>query len=346
MCNIMVVYHRKFKGMGVMNGNNYNNGYNGGNQGGGYNNNYNNQNRSYPNPGYPNGNNGRMPNGSYYRNPNGGKKPGGNGPLIAAVSILGALLVAIIVFIILWLTGIVGSSRQEEAAPTQTEQTIPAEPQTVTMFVANVEHSIYFRSSPAELDSNIVCEIPLATQVAFIENTDAVFAKIKYNGQEGYVKREYLSATQPQPKTSGSSGDTTIKYNMYVVNVKNSIYLRSEPVENSSNIICEIPLGSEVGFIERTNGTFMKIYYQGKYGYSKAEYLSSSPPYYGGSVYMTVCNVKTSIYLRKQPVEDSSNIICEIPVNSTVEFLGNANGTFYKIRWNGREGYAKSEYLR
>ena len=92
--------------------------------------------------------------------------------------------------------------------------------------------------------------------------------------------------------------------------------------------------------------SFMKIYYQGKYGYSKAEYLSTSPPYSGGSVYMTVCNVKTSIYLRKQPVEDSSNIICEIPVNSTVEFLGNANGTFYKIRWNGKEGYAKSEYLR
>lgn len=344
-----------------MNSNNYNNGYSGGNPSGGYNNNYNNgnfnnsnnynnQNRSYPNPGYPNGNNGRTSNGGYYRNPNGGKKPGGNGPIIAAVSILGALLVAVIVFIILWLTGIIGSSKQSDTAPVQpqpqVEQAAPTEPQPVAMFVANVEHSIYFRNSPSELDSNIIGEIPLGTQVSFIENTDAIFAKIKYNGREGYVKREYLSATQPQPKASASSGDTTVKYSMYVVNVKNSIYLRKEPVENSSNIICEIPLGSEVGFVERTNGTFMKIYYQGKYGYSKAEYLSTSPPYSGGSVYMTVCNVKTSIYLRKQPVEDSSNIICEIPVNSTVEFLGNANGTFYKIRWNGKEGYAKSEYLR
>ena len=333
-----------------MNSNNYNNGYSGGNPSGGYNNNYNNQNRSYPNPGYPNGNNGHTSNGGYYRNPYGGKKPGGNGPIIALVSILGALLVAVIVFIILWLTGIIGSSKQSDTAPVQpqpqVEQAAPTEPQPVAMFVANVEHSIYFRRSPSELDSNIIGEIPLGTQVSFIENTDAIFAKIKYNGQEGYVKREYLSATQPQPKASASSGDTTVKYSMYVVNVKNSIYLRKEPVENSSNIICEIPLGSEVGFVERANGTFMKIYYQGKYGYSKAEYLSTSPPYSGGSVYMTVCNVKTSIYLRKQPVENSSNIICEIPVNSTVEFLGNANGTFYKIRWNGKEGYAKSEYLR
>ena len=202
-----------------MNGNNYNNNYNNGNFNS--NNNYNNQNRSYPN-----GNNGCTP-GGYYQNPNGGKKPSGNGPIIAAVSILGALLVAVIVFIILWLTGIIGSSKQSEAAPAQTqtqtqpqaEQAAPTEPQPVAMFVANVEHSIYFRNSPSELDSNIICEIPLATQVAFIENTDAVFAKIKYNDQEGYVKREYLSATRPQPKASASSGDTTVKYSMYVVNV-------------------------------------------------------------------------------------------------------------------------------
>ena len=61
---------------------------------------------------------------------------------------------------------------------------------------------------------------------------------------------------------------------------------------------------------------------------------------------MTVCNVKTSIYLRNAPVENSGNIICEIPVGSTVEFLENTNGTFYKIRWNGKVGYSKAEYLR
>lgn len=341
-----------------MNGNNYYNQNNQNNQnqnGYNYNNNYN-QNQGYPNrnQGYPNQN----PNGGYYPNPNGGKKPGGNGPIIAVVSVLGALLVAVIVFIILWLTGVIGSNKQADSASTQTQtqtqtQTAPAEPQSVPMFVANVEHSIYFRSTPSELDSNIIGEIPLATQVMFIENTDSVFAKINYNGQEGYVKREYLSSTQPQQNTpqypSASSGDTSVKYSMYVVNVKNSIYLRSAPVENSSNIICEIPLGAEVGFIENTNGTFFKIYYQGKYGYSKAEYLSSVPYSVHADPsgdYMTVCNVKTSIYLRSAPVENSSNIICEIPVNSTVEFIENANGTFYKIRWNGQVGYAKSEYLR
>ena len=61
---------------------------------------------------------------------------------------------------------------------------------------------------------------------------------------------------------------------------------------------------------------------------------------------MTVCNVKHSIYLRSAPVEDKNNIICEIPVNSTVKYLDSGNGTFYRISWSGHTGYAKSEYLR
>lgn len=66
------------------------------------------------------------------------------------------------------------------------------------MYVANVKNSIYFRSAPTEDSSNIICEIPFGTAVTFLENTDAVFAKISYNGTDGYVKREYLSSTQPQ----------------------------------------------------------------------------------------------------------------------------------------------------
>ena len=61
---------------------------------------------------------------------------------------------------------------------------------------------------------------------------------------------------------------------MYVVNVDYSIYLRSQPNESSNdNIICEIPLGASVGFIERTNGKYYKIRLNGQVGYATAEYL-------------------------------------------------------------------------
>lgn len=285
------------------------------------------------------------PSGYYY------KKKSGNTGLVVAVSILGVLLVAVAAFAILWFTGIIGhpntnSTAAEQSAPVEAPADTGTQ-QPVTMYVANVKNSIYFRRAPVEESSNIICEIPLGTAVSFIENTNAVFAKISYNGSEGYVKREYLSSSVPSKNSApaASSGDTKVKYDMYVSNVKNSIYFRTSPAEDSTNIICEIPLGACVGFIEKANNVFSKIYYNGNYGYVKSEYLSTSCDL-SPTHYMTVCNVKTSIYLRSTPQETSDNIICEIPVNSTVEFIEMYNDTFYQISWNGYTGYAKAEYLR
>lgn len=331
----------------------------------------------------------------------------GHSSLIVAVSILGTILLAGIIFCILFFTGIINLSSNKDmnrtmyvvenayirSEPNDTSSilinlspgasvtyhkdankvyasvtyigndgqyngyvekavlsaTRPSVTESSTMYVANVKHSIYFRSAPVEDKSNIICEIPLGTAISFIENTDNVFAKISYNNQEGYVKREYLSASVPQATApSANSGNTNIAYYMYVANVKNSIYLRSEPVENQSNIICTIPLGTKVGYIEYTNSAFSKIAYNGQYGYAKTEYLSRNSPNSSASVSdsMTVCNVKHSIYLRSEPVENSGNIICEIPVGSQVTYISSGTGVFYKIRWNGYVGYAKSEYLR
>lgn len=281
---------------------------------------------------------------NYYR------KKSSNTGLVIAVAVLGAVIVAAGIFSVLWFSGIINRviapKSEDPAAVTQEAQ--PPVAGVTTMYVANVKNSIYFRSSPTEAEANIICEIPLGTPVVFMDNSDAIFAKIIFNGSEGYVKREYLSSSAPQSHSNAQSatdGKTSVEYYVYVANVKSSIYLRSKPAENKSNIICEIPVGTRVGFVEYTNNTFSKIYYDGKYGYAKTEYLSGSYSGYN-PVYMTVSNVKTSIYLRKTPAEVSNNIICEIPVNSVVEFLENANGTFYKIRWNDTIGYAKSEYLR
>lgn len=277
-----------------------------------------------------------------------------NTALVAAVSVLGVLLVAVIIFAALWFSGIIGRPvEQPDPIPTPppVEEKAP-EVEPTSMYVANVKNSIYFRSEPVENDSNIKCEIPVGTAVAFLENTTNVFAKISYNGEEGYVKREYLSATPPaaqpaQPAPSASSGNTNVIGTKYVANVKTSIYFRTEPSENSSNIICEIPLHTAVGYIERTNGTFSKIYYNGRYGYVKTQYLSSQQSSARSNTsQMTVCNVAHSIYLRSKPVENPDNIICEIPVNSTVTFIEEYNSEFYQISWNGYLGYAKAIYLR
>lgn len=208
------------------------------------------------------------------------------------------------------------------------------------MYIANVPNSVYFRSSPNENSDNIMATLNLGTMVGYIEQTNGTFSKIVFNGQYGYVKTKFLSDYDPRPQAS----NTTVSKYMYIANVPNSVYFRSSPYENSGNIITTINLGTKVGYIERADGTFSKIKYNGQYGYVKTKFLAD---YYSSSdTYMTVCNVKHSIYLRSAPVEDKNNIICEIPVNSTVKYLDSGNGTFYRISWSGHTGYAKSEYLR
>lgn len=145
------------------------------------------------------------------------------------------------------------------------------------------------------------------------------------------------------------TANTVISSYMYVANVKYSIYFRSEPFENDSNIICEIPLGTMIGYIEPTDSVFSKINYNGSIGYVKTQYLSYNAPSqkktysYGRS--MTVVNVKHSIYLRSTPYETSGNIIMEIPVGATVTYISTPNSTFHEISYAGTTGYSKQEYL-
>lgn len=276
------------------------------------------------------------------------KKPS-NGPLIAVICVIGGLILILGIVLLLVFTRSIISS-DSTLAPTATAPTVtaaPVVPQENTAviaqkFVANVKYSIYLRSEPVENDSNIICEIPLGTQVGFIENSNTVFSKINYNGTIGYSKTQYLSDYMPN-----ISANTTVSSYMYIANVKYSVYFRSEPQENSGNIICEIPVNTMVGFIEKTDTVFSKINYNGSIGYVKSQYLSSAIPHqaYSSST-MTVVNVAHSIYLRSTPSEASNNnIIMEIPVGATVTYLDTPDSTFHKISYGGTVGYSKQIYL-
>ena len=150
------------------------------------NNNYQNRNnRGYTPPTSDNGFNNPNYNRPNYAAPGGSYNKKSNTGLIAAISGLSVLLVAVLIFAVLWFSGAIGSSSspvpasQPMSIPTEsqsasTDQTPQSQP--VTMYVANVKNSIYFRSAPTEDSSNIICEIPFGTAVTFLENTDAVFA--------------------------------------------------------------------------------------------------------------------------------------------------------------------------
>ena len=94
------------------------------------------------------------------------------------------------------------SSNQQTATNTRQDSSAEqAKPTPVTMYVANVNNSIYLRSKPYEDSGNIITTIPVGTAVLWLSNVDTVFSEISYNGMSGYVKRDYLSATKPQTTT-------------------------------------------------------------------------------------------------------------------------------------------------
>lgn len=247
-----------------------------------------------------------------------------------------------------------------------------AEEQKVNMFVINAQDSAKVYQN-ADVNSSILTTIPLGASVTVLsEKNENGFYKAEYNNQTGYVETQYLTKDQAvaqnqqnlqnqeaakkaqeeaerQRKAAlppGSSA-TALKQAMWVTNVQNAIYLRTNPSDDA-DIITTIPLHAMVYYVD-TCGSWYKISYNGQYGYSKSQYLTTSNPNIvsRSSGTRVVSGVDKSIYLRRSPSADtsSSNVICEIPVGTVVTYLG-SYGEYSKIRYNGMEGYASSQYLR
>ena len=175
------------------------------------------------------------------------------------------------------------------------------------------------------------------------ENTPAV-------STETAVPSPTITVTENVSENTAVNDDTTVKYTMYVVNCDEWISLRYA-ANVDSEVLATIPLGESCGFIERSENGFYKIAYNGKVGYALAQYLSTDKPniehkanQVPSTQIMYVVNCQESITLRPSDNINSGEIT-QIPLGSSVEYLGQAGNGFYKIRYNGSVGYALSQYL-
>ena len=172
---------------------------------------------------------------NYYQPPrnNGGKNTG----LIVAVAVLSAVLVIGIVFAILVAADVVSFGGKEQAPIQQTQvtdavgteeqahkdetpvQTTPAAPQPIpvgaTMYVGNCNVSVTLRSAPSTSSSEL-CQIPLAEEIYVVEYTNDEFARVRYNGTEGYVKRAYIVSVRPQVYSYDSQEAAQLVHNAVV----------------------------------------------------------------------------------------------------------------------------------
>ena len=226
--------------------------------------------------------------------------------------------------------------------PQKVEQAVPRN-QYPTYYVVNCKQSITLRPQP-DVNSGEILQIPLGSAVSYIETAQNGFYKVIYNGSTGYALASYLSSTKPAETAAAALAQTNVANyeTYYVVNCNESITLRPQPDVNSGEI-CQIPLGSAVSYVGTASNGFYEIIYNGNRGYSLASYLSSSS---GSSSYSTcrVVNCNESITLRPQPDVDSGEI-CQIPLGSTVSYVGTASNGFYEIYYMGQHGYSLADYL-
>ncbi len=136
-----------------------------------------------------------------------------NTGLIVAVSILSSIVVIGVIFIALFLSGVISFGDGHDTTlfneqskymtnhsePTSADNVEEMKPVPVEryMYVGNCKQSVYLRSGANESYS-VIREVPLADQVYVVEYSNSLFAKVIHNGTSGYIKREYIVNEKPE----------------------------------------------------------------------------------------------------------------------------------------------------
>ena len=156
------------------------------------------------------------------------------------------------------------------------------------------------------------------------------------------AQMQTISSTEAQAQQN-----TQIYTNMYVVNCRESITLRTSPSTKAS-AIRQIPLGAAVSYIETSENGFYKVSYMGDTGYALSQYLSTENVSNSANMLpypiLYVVNCKESITLRTSPSTKAS-AIRQIPLGAAVSYIETSENGFYKVSYMGDTGYALSQYL-
>ncbi|WP_339200978.1 SH3 domain-containing protein [Peribacillus sp. FSL P2-0133] len=212
------------------------------------------------------------------------------------------------------------------------------------MFVHVSTGSLNMRKDGAE-DASIVAKLANGTQVTVYSESKG-WAKIKANGNDGYVSTKYLSATKPGTLTKSA---VTIKTTTKYVNVSTGSLNIRKNASDSAGMVAKLTRGTQVTVYLESNG-WAKVKANGKEGYVSSKYLSATKP---GTVTKAAATVKTttnyvnvgtgSLNMRKSGV-DSASIVAKLTRGTQVTVYSESKG-WAKIKANGKEGYVSTKYL-
>ncbi|MDA2056776.1 SH3 domain-containing protein [Bacillus cereus] len=203
------------------------------------------------------------------------------------------------------------------------------------------------RNSPA-LGSSMIGYVQKNEKVTVLGKANG-WAKISYQGKEGYVSLEFVKLEAGKQEEKPSENITNGTREVGTINAT-SLRVRSA-ANTSSSILGNLKNGEKVTVLGKANG-WAKINYQGKEGYVSLEFVKLGA---GKQEEKPVENIKngtqevgtinaTSLRVRSA-ANTSSSILGNLKNGEKVTVLGKANG-WAKISYQGKEGYVSLEFVK
>lgn len=228
-----------------------------------------------------------------------------------------------------------------------------------------VDGALNLRTGPST-DHPVIMVMPGGAAVERTGEYGNGFLGVVYNGTFGFAFSDYLSTSGGSSDSgNGDTGSVPVTGEIVgsaTVNT-DALNLRSGPGTGYS-VLAVMPYGSSLSLTSDSSNGFVGANYNGTTGYAFAEYLSTGstpapdpapeqepePETGSGTVAVgdTVVDSATvidgSLNMRTGP-STSYDVITVLPDGASVEIMGDPQGGFYPVRYDGVKGWASGDWL-
>ena len=154
-----------------------------------------------------------------------------------------------------------GNAGADGTEPTEAPAEVPEQSATPEVIYAKTTTAVNVRGSDSE-QATKVSKVSKGTKVQVLEQRPNGWSKIIYDGQEGFIKSEYLNIAE------------AVDASQFIGKVKatTNVKVRSQATTDSESI--GVLVGGDSADLIALEGEWCKIAYSGQVGYVKAEYVT------------------------------------------------------------------------
>ena len=195
---------------------------------------------------------------------------------------------------------------------------------------------VNLRSSPST-DADVLRRISVGSAVEVLEHDPANWSLIRFDGEEGYVRSDYLARRIQNSSPSSSQNSGSSSSAPTVLWTTDGVNLRSGP-STSSDVIRTVGSGTAVSVLEHNPSSWSRVNVNGSVGYIRSDYLrpsTSSVELLEWSVVkrmitrgvpLQVIDVRTGTTFKIQPFSLGNHADSEPPTRADTEILNGLYG--------------------